>query len=408
MNNTTRRHFLQTMLAASAAGVLVPRWATAAGAAPLGGDQGAVVVVDLSGGCDSLEVLVPIAGARRGAYESARGDIAVGVGSTLGALGDHGLSPYLPALADRYAAGEVAVIDGVGMPDNLRSHFMSAAVAQSASTSPLPTGWLGRHLEGHVEAADELLSVALSSIVPLHARGAVNECATMPVGLGMWGADRSQRFERRTIDAVRSFADAPSGRGPWGDQIAATAAYALDKAAVSGGLATSPTAETPLVAQFTVAANVLNADIGTRAVGVTTSGYDTHANQRVEVERLLGDLDAGIEAFFATLAPERQSRVVVLVVSEFGRMVPANASGGTDHGHAGVALVVGANVAGGVYGDHPDIARPDAHDSLVPTVDLREVYATIVDDWLDGDASEVLGRSFPSLGLIRSGPGVSL
>lgn len=405
MNALSRRQFLRSAVASAAVGAAVPRWAYAAGAQPLGPSEGMLVVVTLNGGCDSLSVLVPRSGARRTAYEAARRDIAIGASSLLAATDDHGLHPNLPRLAERYAAGKVAVIDGVAMPNNLRSHFVSTAVSQSASLTPRTTGWLGRHLDGYPDRADELMSVTVSPVVPLHLQGAVSQAAALPPGVGLWGADTTWRHERTAYDAVRAFAAAPLGRGPWADQIAATGGYALDKAAVSGSLATSAGTTAGIRRDMELAAHVLNADIGTRVVGVQTSGYDTHASQNTTMPRLLGDLDGAIDHFFATLAPERHNRVMVLVVSEFGRMAPMNASLGTDHGHAGLALAIGANVAGGLHSELPSIDAVDKHDSLVPSVDLRQVYATVIDRWLGGDSTESVGGQHGHLDFVAAPPG---
>lgn len=408
MKSFSRRQFIQAALAASAVGATVPRWATLAGAQPLAPNEGMLVVVTLRGGWDSLSVLAPRAGERRAAYEAARGGIALEAGTLLPATDDHGFHPSLPLLADRYATGQVALVDGVGMPANRGSHFVSTAMVWAATPTPSSTGWVGRHLDGHADQRDELMSVAVASAVPLHMQGAVNQCAALPPGVGLWGADTSYRHERAAYEAVRAFADTPLDRGPWANDIAATGAYALDKAAVTGALSTSAGNTPGLRRDMELAAHVLNADIGTRVVAVETSGYDTHGVQNRSLSHLLGQLDAAIDHFFATLTTGRHNRVMVLVVSEFGRKAPANASLGTDHGHAGIAMAVGPNVAGGLHSESPSISTPDRHGSMVPTIDLRHVYASVVDDWLGGDSVESLGGQYPALDLVSAPPGVAV
>lgn len=405
MTALSRRQFLQAAVAATAVGATVPRWATLVGAQPLASHEGMLVVVTLTGGCDSLDVFVPRVGPRRAAYERARGSLAIDAASLTPATDDHGLNPNLPLLASRYAAGDVALIDGVGMPVNLRSHFVSTAVVQSASTTATPTGWLGRHLDAYPERSDELQSVAVSPVVPHHLRGAVNECAAMSPGIGLWGGDTRHRFERTAHDAIRAFADVSVNRGPWADDIAATGAYALNKAAVSGSLSQSAGPGAGIGRDLVLAAHVLNADIGTRVVAVQMTGFDTHAGQRRAMSKLLGELDQAIDRFFATLSAARHNRVMVLVVSEFGRVVPMNASLGTDHGHAGLAMAIGPNVVGGLHSELPNLEAPDEHDSLVPTVDMRQVYATILDGWLGGDSTQSLGGRYTPLGLVAAPPG---
>lgn len=401
----SRRTFLQSAVAASVVGAAVPRWMMPAGAQPLGPNEGMLLVVNLGGGLDGLSAFVPSAGDRRLAYEAGRGAEALAVNSLLPATVDHGFHPSLPRLAARFAAGNVAVVDGVGLPISLRSHTVSSAAVQSGSQSPLKTGWLGRHLDGYVDRNDELMSVAVSSTVPHHLRGAVNAAAAMPSGVGMWGANPEWRFDQTTADAVRAFAAAPIGRGPWADEVARTGATALDKAALTAGLPTSSSAPYGLARNSEIAAHIFNADIGTRVVAVSTSGYDTHAAQRSTLTQLLSLLDRSIDGFFSALSPALHNRVLVLVVSEFGRKLAHTASLGSDHGHAGLAMLIGSNVAGGLHSEPASLTTLDAQGSLIPTVDLLRVYSTVIDRWLGGDSNEVLGGTHDHLDLIAAGPG---
>jgi uncharacterized protein (DUF1501 family) len=156
-----------------------------------------------------------------------------------------------------------------------------------------------------------------------------------------------------------------------------------------------------------MAARAVNADLGTRCVSVERQGWDTHANQAEAHGNLLAELDRGLDAFFATLAPSFQQRTTVLVVSEFGRRASENAGSGTDHGAAGMAFVVGDNVKGGFYGANPSLSTFDAAGSLVPTVDIRSVYASVLGPWLGGDARGLLGGTYEDLKLFRAGPGAT-
>jgi uncharacterized protein (DUF1501 family) len=116
------------------------------------------------------------------------------------------------------------------------------------------------------------------------------------------------------------------------------------------------------------------------------------------------DLDAGLDAFFATLQPRFAGRVTVLTFSEFGRRVERNGSGGTDHGTASVMLAVGDRVRGGLYGTQPSLSALDRAGNLVPSLDFRSVYGSVVDGWLGGGSTTVLGRTYENLNLFRAGP----
>jgi uncharacterized protein (DUF1501 family) len=142
-------------------------------------------------------------------------------------------------------------------------------------------------------------------------------------------------------------------------------------------------------------------------VSVTRQGWDTHALQLAGQAALLTELDDALEVFFTQLASSFRRRVTVLVVSEFGRRAAENSSAGTDHGAAGVAMVIGDNVKGGVYGASPSLTTLDGAGNLVPTVDVRSIYASVLGPWLGGDPSGTLGGAFPDLGLFAAGPGAS-
>lgn len=401
---TTRRHFLQAVLATAAAGMTVPRWMQEAAAAPLGPADGVLVVVTLRGGCDPLGVLVPRAGERRSHYEAARGEIALAADTLLNIDPELGLSPELPRLAQRFAAGDVALVPGVGLPASERSHFAATDLMRSGAGTVQSTGWLGRHLDG-LAGSGGVHGLTVSTSVPHHLRGAAADVVALPLDLHLWGSDTTRRFERAAHDAIRAFAEEPTGAGPWGDRIAAAGAHAVDAAAVVGPAAAIKPDPNRLARDLETAAQVINADVGARALAVETGGYDTHAMQHQAMPVLLADLDAALEGFWTSLDAGRHGQTAVLVVSEFGRTVAANSSLGTDHGHAGMTMLVGPNVAGGIHGELPSLVDLDDRGNLVPSVDHREVYATAIDQWLGGDASSVLGGSFPTLDLFAAPPG---
>ena len=117
------------------------------------------------------------------------------------------------------------------------------------------------------------------------------------------------------------------------------------------------------------------------------------------------ELDEGIRRFYEVLAPEWGSRVTIMTFSEFGRTSWANAGGGTDHGTAAPHFVIGQNVKGGRYGQRPTLANVARWQRLAHHVDLRSYYASILDGWMGGGSSTILGGTFENLGLFRAGPG---
>jgi uncharacterized protein (DUF1501 family) len=402
----SRRRFIQGTLAAGAATVGNVAWAGEAFASPIAPTDGVLVMVMLAGGNDGLDALAPISGSDRARYEALRPSIALPARELLPAADGYGFNPRLGRLASRFDAGTVAVVRGVGSPRADLSHFssMASCMAGTASSSRT-TGWLGRFLDGLTEHDSGLRGVTFSPGVPLHLLGARAKVTALPALGRLWGADRTERWERSAHDAVRAYAGRPIGRGPWGERIATGGSTALDMADTVSPLFRPELRSAGLVRDLTLAARLVNANLGTRVIGVGRSGFDTHAAQRGVHDELLDELDAGIDAFFQALAPTVRSQVTLATFSEFGRHPRSNGSLGTDHGTAGLSFVVGERVNGGLHGAMPSLAQLGPDDHLVPTVDHRSVYATLLDDWLGADPTEVLGSPFPRLPLFAGSPG---
>jgi uncharacterized protein (DUF1501 family) len=407
----TRRRFLQG--AAVAGGVTaagIPTWLAerAAAATPVATTDGIVVVVTLLGGNDSMSTLVPISGADRGRYTTARPTLAYPASSLL-PVGDGtwGLHPYLTRLAARYAHGSVALVRGVGTNGD-GSHFATRdTMMAGTATTDRSTGWLGRYADGLTEWGSGFRELAVGSTVPLHLIGDRVDVTALPSVGTLWGSDTTTRYEQTAYAAIRAMAAGPTGLGAMADATAAATRDAVDRAATVRSLYGAALPTTLLSQDLALAARAINADLGTRCLTVSRPGWDTHAMQAATHNGLLTELDQAIELFFTSLSSSFRNRVTMLVVSEFGRRFPENAGRGTDHGAAGIALVIGENVKGGLYGAHPSLATLDAAGGLVPTVDIRSVYASLLDGWLDGDASGTLGGVYEDLRLFRAGPGVT-
>jgi uncharacterized protein (DUF1501 family) len=193
---------------------------------------------------------------------------------------------------------------------------------------------------------------------------------------------------------------APTGLGPWGDAIAAAGRTSIDLSVRAKGLFTPKLADGRLAQQLDLAARVVNANLGVRVLHVQYGDFDHHADLPTEHAARMAELDAGLQRFFTTLAPAFAKRVTVLTFSEFGRRVEANQSNGTDHGAASSLFAVGGGVRGGLYGSLPSLTSLDRSGNLVPTVDFRSVYATVLDSWLRADSRQVLGGHFENLGFL--------
>jgi uncharacterized protein (DUF1501 family) len=366
-----------------------------------GRDDRTLVVVELAGGNDGLNTVVPLTDP---AYRSLRPTL--GVDGAIALDDTVGLAPELATLAARYHDGHVAIVEGVGYPDPDLSHFASLAYWWSGSPGVSGTrGWLGRYLDATVGYDDPLAAVGIGPVPSPALLGSRSFTTSIADATGLqpqlpsWVEQPDDlvaawsRFAPADVDptttmgaieqAIRSTAHA-------GRDLAGRL-HAVDEAddGTGYGQEQSATAALELAAQLVVA------ERAPRVVYVNGLGdYDTHQGEGTRHPALLRDLDAGLDAFFGALdAAGVSDRAVVMTVSEFGRR-PAENGSGTDHGTAAPHFVVGAAVHGGRYGASPSLTQLDDHGNLVATTDFRSLYATALPDWLGVDAEPLVGRDF--------------
>lgn len=353
-----------------------------------------LVVVQLTGGNDGLNTVVPLADER---YRAARPVLALGARDVHELDARHGLHPSLEGLAELWHDDALAIVHGVGVPDPDRSHFRSMEIWHTASTAAEPPreGWLGR-LAATRRAGASALPIARvgGRDLPLALAGAPSQVPAIPSldDLDLSGVGTAT--QRRALERLCT-----SLEGRTGDvaDVARIMASAYDSARRVANLSGAPEAfgNSSLGRALALAAVVVRADLGARVLYVTQDGYDTHSKQAEPHASLLRDLDRALSGFHARLAEQGDAdRVSTLVFSEFGRRVGENASGGTDHGAGNVALMTGAAVRGGIHGVAPDLRQAD-----VPvTLDFRRVYASAL-DWLGDDDRAVLGGRYEPLPL---------
>ncbi|MEV1316140.1 DUF1501 domain-containing protein [Micromonospora arborensis] len=356
-----------------------------------------LVLVTLYGGNDGLNTVIPYGDP---AYRAARPELAYPDGEVRRLDDGFGLNPALAGLHQRWSAGGLAIVRGVGYPKPDRSHFRSMDIWHTAQPDrPGNTGWLGRWLDQ--AGGDPRLAVSFEPALPPLLAGERSAGAAVPVsdrkaakGLpaetltALAAAEAGESAARgraaacfadlRSVDEmirqVRDSAD-PETADPDGEQAPATA---------TGG------ARTPLDAQLDLVAQCVEAGVSTRAFSVSLGGFDTHADEKQLQAVLLGQLDRALTAFADRMSrTEAGRKVVVAVYSEFGRRVRANASDGTDHGTASDVLLLGAGVRGGWHGAPPSLTDLDDGD-LKYTTDFRDVYATLLEQVLGTDPGPVL------------------
>lgn len=369
------------------------------------GDERILLVLELAGGNDGLNTVIPVDDER---YQRAR--------PTLGSVrrGAHrlddgtALHPALVALHRRIVAGSGAVVHGVGYPDPDRSHFKSRDIWHTADPAHQrvqtdTTGWLGR--------AADLLARAGAGVPAAAVGGLEVPLALKALDVTVPSIARVEDFQWLSASRRGPLAkDAPAREVLEVDGADDLTRFVGDVARSGAALADEltralqryrPRAEypdNPLARDLGLAAQLSVAGFGTRLVHVRMSGFDTHARQLPTHAGLLRQLDEALAAFLSDVEQHGLGdRVVVLLHSEFGRRVAENASQGTDHGAAGPTLVFGGGLNGGSHGPVPDLDDLDDGD-LIATTDFRAVYADLL-RWLGVDSEKVLGGQFAGVGL---------
>lgn len=391
--NSNRRRFLAraagAVAAGSCSGLAFPSAALAAG----DGEERILVVLELSGGNDGLNTVIPYAD---DAYYRHRPTIGIKPAEVI-KIDDHfGFNPGMVGFERLWKNGELAIVHGCGYANPSFSHFTSMAYWHTAApNSGNDYGWFGRLADQMSPQPRPNFLINVDTTQSLAVRSAVHNAVVF---------DEPDRFRRNSVYAQRGLLDHVSNADP----VNPTQRYLNDVAAsardASGLVRTAWQNYRPSVdygiadLQLPKVAACIDAGMPTRLyyVAFRNNAFDTHVQQGPLHQRLLTYAADAVHAFIRDL--ERlghADRVTVLAFSEFGRRVPENTSLGTDHGAANVMFLAGKQLAGGHYGTPPSLAALDDGDNLVYTTDFRRVYATAIDGWLRVNASNaVLNGAF--------------
>lgn len=400
----SRRRFLQAIAAGvggTMAASLLPA-GVASALTTIGAHDGVLLLINLSGGLDGLNTVVPFG---QGAYYDLRPDIAVPEAATLPIGPGVGLHPRLTFVKERFDVGQVAIVQGVGVPDPDFSHFTMQArwMDGSARMAPNPaTGWIGRWLDG-LATTDLLQAVHLGwGGTPLHLIGGNRSAVALDPSNGGYGAI-ADPWIQDSYRAIREMAANSAAPGTWANTVATTMKDQLTVASlVAPAYIGAPSGA---MREFAVAAGLLNANVGIRVVSISLGTFDTHSGQPTSLDKLLGELNDGLQLFWSILSPSLQTRATAMTFSEFGRRALGNKSTGSDHGAASHLFVMGPRVRGGLHGSYPSLTNLLSSSQLRATVDFREVYQQVLDRWLGGDARQLLGAPYQALDLFAAAPG---
>lgn len=361
-----------------------------------GSKQSVLVVVQLTGGNDGLNTVIPYSDP---AYRSARPNLALGTDSLLNIDDELALHPALKGFADLLEDGRLAIIQGVGYPNPNRSHFVSMDIWHKATPSVREAyGWIGRTTpllgdEGgaiHVGQGDG----------PLALFGSEGHAPTLEsiddYRLRVSSGD-DDHLKRQAVRELAGERDDQSN--PLLSLVRSTArtTYAsAEQIQAAASQYDTPVSypQTPLGRRLKLVAQFIDAGLPERVYYVTLDGFDTHARQAPTHARLLETLADAVKAFQEDITHHGHAqRVLTMTFSEFGRRVKENGSQGTDHGAASQMFFVGESVQAGPVGNHPSLTDLDRGD-LQHHTDFRQLYATVLDQWLGVDPAKVLADSF--------------
>jgi uncharacterized protein (DUF1501 family) len=415
--SVTRRDFLKTS-SLVAWGLTVPTFLgrTARAAAPAG-QPGAkdtiLVVVQLTGGNDGLNTVIPYTDPE---YAKLRPTIKIAKEQVKKVNDAIGLHPALDGLAKLLEGGALAVVQGVGYPNPSQSHFRSMDIWQAASTAAtLSEGWIGRALKSvnapsfHLAYNNEPSPLAVAG-APVRVPSITSLADYQLKVAGASGADSRQ--QRAIIEGAAQMPGEPGASATGGllDFVSRTAVntYASSRRLQEIGANYQPKVpypQTGLASRLKLAAQLIDADLGARIFYVSIDGFDTHAGQggaNGPHANLWREVSGAVTAFYQDLAARgHKDRLCVMTFSEFGRRAKENGSKGTDHGSAAPMFLAGGRVKAGVIGEHPSLTKL-AFGNLQHATDFRQVYAAVLDQWLGVSSQEVLGQEFKPVDVFKS------
>jgi uncharacterized protein (DUF1501 family) len=436
---TTRREFLRRTVLGGALAWTTPSFVSQTFAAldqaaqrsilpATGRDHPILVVLQLAGGNDGLNTVVPYT---NDFYYQSRPRLALRKDALIPLNDYFGLPNFMTGFKELYDAGQLAMIQGVGYPNPNRSHFRSTEIWHTSADSERAEsyGWVGRYFDNQCQGCDATVGLSVGKEAPQAFTAAT------PTGVSLTNpknyayrtpAGEEGRKTYRKLNMMGDDADADGALsaggtiGSIGGMKAVPGTNSLDfleRTAMDAQISSEQILaisnkgrnqvtypNSSLSNDLSLVSKLIAGGMATRVYYLSQGGYDTHRGQDGPHRRLLGDFSAAIKAFLDDLRKQGNlERVLILTFSEFGRRVGENGSGGTDHGTAAPVFLAGARLNPGLIGTHPSLAPADLdRGDLRHTTDFRSVYATVLEKWLRVPASSIpaiLGRSYPTLNL---------
>ncbi len=395
-----RRSFLQALgIAGSGSMMLGSNFLTASAPSPLTSaiadaeTDNILILIRLSGGNDGLSTVIPIE--QYDAYANARPNIYIPESKVLKLTDEFGVPSYMKALEPMWGDGQFKAVHGVGYEGQSLSHFTGSDVfantdLTSTGFNGLNTGWMGRHFEQCYP--DYLISPPASP-------------AAIQIGqfgsLVFEGEETNYAFVTSNVEQLEEIAESGVVYGleenlfgdcMYGDQLKFLRGVANTTYEYSGviheawsrGQNQVEYQKNGFARQLALLARLIKGNLGTKVYMISMGGFDTHGNQPLAHERLMSNMSIAIDNFYEDLGYTQQDeKVLSMTFSEFGRRIFENGSNGTDHGKAAPTLFFGKGLEGSAFvGEHPTLSDPDGRGNLEYTMDFRDLYATVLAEWL--------------------------
>jgi uncharacterized protein (DUF1501 family) len=360
-----------------------------------------LVVLQLTGGNDYFNTVIPYTDPR---YRDNRPVVGVAEDRILKINDKIGFHPEMGPMKNLYEQGKVAIMHGVGYQNSPRSHFRSMDIWHTCEPDKLGTeGWLGRatrDIDPNKENVVTTVSFGPSLFRALALPGVPVACVDDLDSFGMLTGITEERQRNKILDRFTRLYSPTVGSGFVMEYLGQTGLDSLKaadilKVAPEKYSSTVEYPDTPIARKLKGISQVHQAELGTRIFYCDHGTFDSHSNQVGMHDKLWKDVSECVEAFFDDLKEhEASDNVIMLMFTEFGRRVHDNGSG-TDHGAAGAAFVIGDRVKGGEYSEYPSTAPEDLEQGdLVPNLDFRSVYSTILEDWMGLDPKPLVGGNF--------------
>lgn len=395
-----RRDFIKTSALASGL-FFVPSFVRAfENISPINIKNRKLVVIQLSGGNDGLNTIIPF---RNDLYYSKRPNIAIKPNELIGLTSELGLHPSLTPLKELYDQGLLTIINNVGYPNPVRSHFRATDIWSTASDASeyLSTGWIGRLMD--TQQSPSHYAIDVNNKLSLSLKGANVSGVTVQNPKSLYQNAKDPFFDKLIQQHHLDQHLSEKNLGYLYKQMIqaeSSASYIFENSKTYQSNSTYQ--DNVFEKQLKNIAQFINSHLDTQVYYASLGGFDTHFNQPTRQQKLMEVFSNGINTFIKDLQKNNTlDNTLVMVFSEFGRRVEENASKGTDHGAANNVFILGNQLKKpGVFNNIADLNKLDENGDIIYDIDFRDIYATILNEWLQVDASKIIKNPTNTINII--------